>query len=120
VTQDSYSQGIWIRSVDDPVKAIWMKGIIKSQVSRLCSEIDERVNAFLTRRIKGDGPYVWLDATYIKVRSKYGIVSAAVIVPVGVDTNGRREMLAMTTVHSEVEPFWVDFCAAWPAVACLG
>ena len=104
-----------------------MEGVSKSQVSRLCGEIDERVNAFLTRPIEGDWPYVWrrgarfqlceaqmetprrFDATYIKVRRDHRIVSAAVIVAVGVNSDGRREVLGMTTGHSEAEPFWVDF-----------
>jgi transposase-like protein len=86
-----------------------MDGISKSQVSRLCGEIDERVQAFLTRPIEGDWPYVWLDATYVKVRRDHQIVSMAVIVAVGVNTDGRREVLGMTTGHSEAEPFWVEF-----------
>jgi transposase-like protein len=109
VIQEAYIQGISTRSVDDLMKAMGMEGISKSQVSRLCGEIDERVNAFLTRPIEGDWPYVWLDATYIKVRRDHRIVSAAVIVAVGVNSDGRREVLGMTTGHSEAEPFWVDF-----------
>ena len=65
-----------------------MTGISKSQVSRLCGEIDERVNAFLSRPIEGDWPYVWIDATYVKVRSSGRIVSVAVIIAVGVNTDG--------------------------------
>ena len=109
VIQEAYIQGISTRSVDDLVKAMGMEGISKSQVSRLCGEIDERVDAFLTRPIEGDWPYVWLDATYIKVRRDHRIVSTAVIVAVGVNTDGRREVLGMTTGHSEAEPFWVEF-----------
>ena len=67
VIQETYIQGISTRSVDDLVKAMGMEGVSKSQVSRLCGEIDERVDAFLTRPIEGDWPYVWLDATYVKV-----------------------------------------------------
>jgi len=109
VIQEAYIQGISTRSVDDLVKAMGMEGVSKSQVSRLCGEIDERVNAFLTRLLEGDWPYVWLDATYIKVRRDHRIVSAAVIVAVGVNSDGRREVLGMTTGHSEAEPFWVEF-----------
>ena len=68
VIQEAYIQGISTRSVDDLVKALGMDGISKSQVSRLCGEIDGRVHAFLDRPIEGDWPYVWLDATYVKVR----------------------------------------------------
>ena len=69
----------------------------------------ERVHAFLDRPIEGDWPYVWLDATYVKVRRDHQIVSVAAIVAVGVNTDGRREVLGMTTGHSEAEPFWVEF-----------
>jgi putative transposase len=109
VVQEAYIQGISTRSVDDLVKAMGMEGISKSQVSRLCGEIDERVGAFLTRPIEGDWPYVWLDATYVKVRRDHHIVSVAVIIAVGVNTDGRREVLGMTVGHSEAEPFWTEF-----------
>src|SRR6185312_16310098 len=109
VIQEAYIQGISTRSVDELVKALGLEGISKSQVSRLCEEIDERVQAFLNRPIEGDWPYVWLDATYVKVRRDHHIVSVAVIVAVGVNTDGRREVLGMTIGHSEAEPFWVEF-----------
>ena len=109
VIQEAYIQGISTRSVDDLVKAMGLDGISKSQVSRLCTEIDERVNAFLDRPIEGDWPYVWLDATYVKVRRDHHIVSVAVIVAVGVNTDGKREVLGMTVGHSEAEPFWTEF-----------
>ena len=109
VIQEAYVQGVSTRSVDDLVKAMGMEGISKSQVSRLCGEIDERVQAFLTRPIEGEWPYIWLDATYVKARRGNHIVSVAVIVAVGVNTDGRREVLGMTVGHSEAEPFWVEF-----------
>ena len=68
VIQEAYIQGISTRSVDELVKAMGMSGISKSQVSRLCEEIDEQVKAFLDRPIEGDWPYLWIDATYVKVR----------------------------------------------------
>jgi putative transposase len=109
VVQEAYIQGISTRSVDELVKAMGMEGISKSQVSRLCGEIDERVGAFLTRPIEGDWPYLWLDATYVKVRRDHHIVSVAVLIAVGVNTDGRREVLGMTVGHSEAEPFWTEF-----------
>ena len=109
VIQEAYIQGISTRSVDDLVKTLGMEGISKSQVSRLCAEIDERVTAFLTRPIEGEWLYVWLDATYVKVRRDHHIVSVAVIVAVGVNADGRREVLGMSVGHSEAEPFWVEF-----------
>jgi transposase-like protein len=72
-----------------------MSGISKSQVSRLCEEIDVRVKAFLDRPIEGDWPYVWIDATYLKVRQNGRIVPVAVTIAVGVNSDGRREGLAI-------------------------
>ncbi|HYN89561.1 MAG TPA: IS256 family transposase [Ardenticatenaceae bacterium] len=109
VVQEAYIQGISTRSVDDLVKALGMSGISKSQVSRLCEEIDGRVKAFLDRPIEGDWPYLWIDATYVKVRSNGRIVSVAVIVAVGVNTDGRREVLGMDIGPSEAETFWTAF-----------
>jgi putative transposase len=109
VIQEAYIQGISTRSVDDLVKALGMSGISKSQVSRLCEEIDERVNAFLERPIEGDWPYLWIDATYVKVRQNGRIVSVAVIVAVGVNGDGRREVLGMDIGPSEAETFWTAF-----------
>src|SRR5579859_2084391 len=82
VIQEAYIQGISTRSVDDLVKALGMTGISKSQVSRLCEEIDERVKAFLERPIEGDWPYLWIDATYVKGRQNGRVVSVAVCVAV--------------------------------------
>ncbi len=109
VIQEAYIQGISTRSVDDLVKALGMSGVSKSQVSRLCEEIDERVGAFLNRPIEGDWPYLWIDATYVKVRQNGRIVSVAVIIAVGVNSDGRREVLGMDVGPSEAEPFWTDF-----------
>lgn len=109
VIQEAYVQGISTRSVDDLVKAMGMSGISKSQVSRLCEEIDERVNAFLDRPLEGDWPFGWLDATYIKVRQSGRIVSVAVIVAVGVNNEGKREVLGLTVGVSEAETFWSEF-----------
>ena len=109
VIQEAYIQGISTRSVDDLVKAMGMGGISKSQVSRLCEEIDVRVKAFLDRPIEGDWPYLWIDATYIKVRQNNRIVSVAVIVAVGANADGRREVLGMDIGPSEAETFWTEF-----------
>jgi transposase-like protein len=109
VIQEAYIQGISTRSVDDLVKAMGMSGISKSQVSRLCGEIDGRVKAFLERPIEGDWPYLWIDATYVKVRQAGRIVSVAVIVAVGVNSDGRREVLGLEIGPSEAETFWTAF-----------
>jgi transposase-like protein len=78
-------------------------------VSRLCEEIDERVRAFLDRPIEGDWPYLWIDATYVKVRSNGRVVPVAVIMAVGVNADGRREVLGMDIGPSEAETFWTAF-----------
>lgn len=109
VIQEAYIQGVSTRSVDELVKAMGMSGISKSQVSRLCTEIDERVHAFLDRPIEGDWPYLWIDATYVKCREAGRIVSKAVIIAVAVNTDGVREVLGMAIGPSEAEPFWTAF-----------
>ena len=124
VIQEAYVQGVSTRSVDELVRAMGMTGISKSQVSRLCEEIDDRVKAFLDRPIEGDWPYLWLDATYVKVRQNSRVVSAAVIIAVGVNSDGRREVLGpvssadippgdraspMDIGASEAEAFWTAF-----------
>lgn len=109
VIQEAYVQGISTRSVDDLVKALGMTGISKSQVSRLCGEIDDKVHTFLNRPLEGDWPYLWLDATYLKVRQNGRIVSVAVIIAVGVNGDGRREILGLAIGPSEAETFWTEF-----------
>ncbi|MCK1281283.1 IS256 family transposase [Bradyrhizobium sp. 61] len=109
VVQEAYVQGVSTRSVDDLVQAMGMTGISKSQVSRRCGEIDDKVKAFLGRPIEGDWPYLWIDATYVKVRQNGRIVSVAVIVAVGVNSDGRREVLGMDIGPSEAETFWTAF-----------
>jgi transposase-like protein len=109
VIQEAYIQGVSTRSVDELVRAMGMSGISKSQVSRLCEEIDERVKAFLERPIEGEWPYCWIDATYVKVRQAGRVVSMAVTIAVGVNTDGRREVLGMDIGPSEAETFWIEF-----------
>ena len=109
VIQEAYVNGVSTRSVDELVKAMGMTGISKSEVSRLCQDIDERVGQFLGRPIEGTWPYLWIDATYVKVREGGWIVSVAVIIAVGANTDGRREVLGMAVGPSEAEPFWTAF-----------
>ena len=109
VIQEAYIQGLSTRAVDDLVKALGMSGVSKSQVSRLCEEIDERVKTFLDRPLEGDWPYLWVDATYVRVRNNGRIVPVAVIVAVGMNADGRREVLGMDIGPSEAEPFWTEF-----------
>jgi putative transposase len=109
VVQEAYVQGVSTRSVDDLVKAMGMSGISKSQVSRLCEEFDDKVRTFLERPIEGDWPYLWIDATDVKVRQNGCIVSVPVIVAVGVNADGRREILGLDVGPSEAETFWSAF-----------
>jgi len=109
VIQEAYIQGVSTRSVDALVQAMGGSGVSKSQVSRLCAEIDERVQAFLTRPIEGEWPYVWIDATWVKTRDHGRVVSVAVTLAVGVNADGRREVLGMQIGASEAEPFWTAF-----------
>ena len=86
---------------------------------RLCADIDERVNAFLSRPLEGAWPYLWLDATYVKVREGGRIVSRAVIVAVAVNEDGKREVLGVTTGPSEAETcLGPSSCVRWPTAAC--
>ena len=109
VIQEAYIQAVSTRSVDDLVKAMGMSVVSKIQVSRLCEELDERVNAFLQRPIEGEWPYIWIAATYVKVRQDHRITSVAVILVVGVNSDGRREVLGMDVGASEAETFWTGF-----------
>ena len=109
VIQEAYIQGISTRSVDDLVQAMGMSGVSKRQVSRLCADIDDRVKAFLDRPIEGDWPYLWIDATYVKVRQDQRTVSVAVTITMAVNSDGRREVLGMDIGPSEAETFWTDF-----------
>lgn len=109
VVQEAYLKGVSTRKVDDLVQALGMTGISKSQVSRLCGELDERVQAFLERELRGAWPYLWLDATYLKSRDGGRVVTKAVVVAVGVNAEGRREVLGLAVGPAETEGFWREF-----------
>lgn len=109
VIQEAWINGVSTRKVDELVQAMGMTGISKSSVSKLCKDIDERVNAFLKRPLSGDWPYLWLDATYLKVREGGRIVSVAAIIAVAVNTGGKREIVGLHIGPSEAEPFWTSF-----------
>jgi putative transposase len=109
VIQEAWIGGVSTRRVDDLVQAMGLGGIGKSTVSKLCKEIDERVNAFLGRPLEGEWPYLWLDATYLKVREGGRIVPVAAIIAVAVDAEGRREIVGLHLGPSEAETFWSSF-----------
>ena len=109
VIQEAWIGGMSTRKVDGLVQALGMTGISKSQVSALCRDIDERVKSFLERPLEGEWPYLWLDATYLKVRKGGRVVSVAAIIASGVNQDGRREILGLGLGDSEAQVFWVDF-----------
>jgi putative transposase len=109
VIQEAWIGGVSTRRVDELVQAMGLSGIGKSTVSKLCKDIDERVGAFLERPLEGEWPYLWLDATYLKVREGGRIVSVAAIIAVAVDTEGRREIVGLGLGPSEAETFWSGF-----------
>jgi transposase-like protein len=109
VIQEAWIGGVSTRRVEDLVQAMGLGGISKSQVSKLCKEIDERVQAFLDRPLTGEWPYLWLDATYLKQREGGRIVSVAAIIAVAVSTDGRREIVGLHIGPSEAETFWSAF-----------
>ena len=105
--QEAHVQGISTRSVDNLVQTMGMSGISKSPVSRLCAEIDDKVQTRLNRPLEGDWLYVWLDATYVKVSQAGRFVSVAIAV--GVNADSRREVPDMDIGPSEAETFWTKF-----------
>jgi len=110
VVQEAYVRGVSTRKVDDLVKALGMTGISKSQVSRLCEELDEEVARFRDRPLDGPYPYVWVDATYVKSRQDGRVVSVAVVIAVGVRAQtGEREILGLDVGPSEDGAFWTSF-----------
>ena len=109
VIQEAWVSGVSTRRVDDLVQAMGLSGIGKSTVSKLCKDIDDRVNAFLDRPLAGEWPYLWLDATYLKQREGGRIVSVAAIIAVAANTEGRREIVGLHLGPSEAETFWSTF-----------
>ncbi len=109
VVQEAYVHGVSTRRVDDLVQALGIVGISKSEVSRLCETLDAEVEQFRARPLAGTYPYVWLDATYVKVRQDGRIVSMAIVIAIGVTAEGRREVLGLDVGPSEEEAFWQQF-----------
>jgi len=120
VVQEAYVQGVSTRRVDEVVQALGMSGISKSQVSRICSELDAEVERFRTRRLEGPYPYVWLDATFVKVRQQGKVVSMAVVIAIGVKASGEREVLGLDVGPSEDGAFWLQFLRSLVARGLAG
>jgi len=109
VIQEAWVGGVSTRRVDELVQAMGLSGISKSTVSKLCKDIDDRVDAFLERPLEGEWPYLWLDATYLKQREGGRIVSVAAIIAVAANTDGKREIVGLHIGPSEAETFWAGF-----------
>jgi putative transposase len=109
VVQEAYVHGVSTRKVDDLVKALGVDGISKSEVSRICGELDTVVAAFRTRPLTGEHRYLWVDATYHKVRVDGRVISQATVVAVGVTTEGDRQVLGIDVGPSEDRAFWTAF-----------
>jgi putative transposase len=120
VVQEAYVQGVSTRRVDDVVQALGLQGISKSQVSRLCAELDAEVERFRTRKLEGPYVYVWLDATFLKVRQDGRVVSLAVVIAIGVNAGGQREVLGLDVGPSEDGAFWLQFLRALVARGLSG
>ena len=111
VVMEAYLHGVSIRKVDDLVKALGADtGISKSEVSRICADLDQEVGQFRDRDLSVlEFPYVFLDATYCKARVNHRVVSQAVVVAFGVAADGLREVLGFDVGDSENEVFWTGF-----------
>ena len=121
VIQQAYVEGVSTRRVDDLIKSLGCDGISKSQVSRICGQLDEVVETFLGRPLDaGPYPYVWLDALTQKVREGGRIVNVSVVVATGVNVQGQREILGMDVGTSEDGAFWLAFLRSLSARGLSG
>ena len=110
VVMQAYVEGVSTRRVDDLVVALGGTGISKSEVSRICAKLDAEVAAWRARPLDEQAfPYVFLDATYCKVRINQRVVSQAVVIATGVSVDGKREVLGCAVGDSETEEFWTEF-----------
>ena len=111
VVMEAYVRGVSTRKVDDLVRALGAdSGISKSEVSRICADLDEDVAEFRERRLDDTSyPYVFVDATYCKARVGRRVVSQAIVIAVGVAADGRRQVLGFQVGDTESEPFWTEF-----------
>jgi transposase-like protein len=120
VVREAYVQGVSTRKVDGLVQALGLDGISKSQVSRLCAALDEEVERFRGRPLEAIYPYVWLDATFVKVREGGRVVSMAVVIAIGVNGDGQREVLGLDVGPSEDGAFWLRFLRSLVARGLTG
>jgi putative transposase len=121
VVMEAWVHGVSTRKVDDLVKALGAaSGISKSEVSRICAELDRDLEVFRTRRLEGQFPYVFCDATYLKARVKGRVVSRAVVIATGVTSTGEREVLGVEVGDSEDGAFWTAFLRSLRARGLAG
>lgn len=116
----AWIEGVSTRKVDDLVAALGVEsGISKSEVSRICGQLDTEVAAWRERDLSSQArPYVFLDATYCKARVNGRVVSRAVVIATGVTADGHREVLGVDVGDSENEDFWTAFLRSLRAGAC--
>lgn len=109
VVMEAYVNGVSTRKVDKLVKELGLEGIDKSSVSRINKGLDERVAEFSERPLESEYPYLWLDATFPKVREGGRVQSTALVIAMGVNREGYREILGFALGAAETEAFWLDF-----------
>ncbi len=109
VVQEAYVHGVSTRKVEELVQALGMVGLSKSEVSRICGELDEQMEGFRSRPLEGEYPYVWLDAKAVKVRQEGRVVNMAAVIAVGVRETGEREVLGFDVGAAETYEFWLGF-----------
>ena len=109
VVQEAYVHGVSTRKVDELVEALGMRGMDKSEVSRISKQLDDFVKEFKNRRLEGEYPYLWLDATFPKIREGGRVCSMALVIAVGVNQSGEREVLGFDVGMSEDGAFWEEF-----------
>lgn len=122
VVMEAYVHGVSTRKVDDLVRALGIDaGISKSEVSRICAELDTVVAAFRERRLDHVAfPYVFLDATYVKAHEGASVVSKAIVIATGVTAVGDREVLGLAVGDSEDGAFWTAFARSLRARGLSG
>ena len=109
VVAEAYVQGVSTRKVEALVQSLGIAGISKSEVSRMATSLDAQVNAFRTRRLDAEYPYVWVDARYEYIREDHRVQSMAVVIAYGVRADGVRQVLGLDIGLSEDVILWREF-----------
>ncbi len=112
VVMEAYVNGVSTRKVDRLVEQLGIGGMTKDRVSALCRGLDVQVDAFRTRPLEGEYPYLWLDAKLVKVRDRGHVYPKALVIAYGVHQSGRREVIGLDIGETESEAFWVAFLRA--------